>query len=148
MTRNFKKAALNSLDGKWGVGIGVSALFYFVPTLSASAIATFMYLIFALFIGIIGPDALFIYSIGGEPQVDPTALAVLILSYIGLGGVCFLIYSLIQGIFNYGYSVFLHLGKKDAKVDDVFSGFKKKNVFKSMKLGLLQAIFLFYGVSY
>ena len=53
MTRNFKKAALNSLDGKWGVGIGVSALFYFVPTLSASAIATFMYLIFALFIGII-----------------------------------------------------------------------------------------------
>ena len=39
MTRNFKKAALNSLDGKWGVGIGVSALFYFVPTLSASAIA-------------------------------------------------------------------------------------------------------------
>lgn len=61
MTRNFKKAALNSLDGKWGVGIGVSALFYFVPTLSASAIATFMYLIFALFIGIIGPDALFIY---------------------------------------------------------------------------------------
>ncbi|MGF2623996.1 DUF975 family protein, partial [Bacillus cereus] len=29
------------------------------------------------------------------------------------------------------------------KVDDVFSGFKKKNVFKSMKLGLLQAIFLF-----
>ncbi|PGA08343.1 DUF975 family protein [Bacillus toyonensis] len=145
MTRNFKKAALNSLDGKWGVGIGVSALFYFVPTLSASAIATFMYLIFALFIGIIGPDVLFIYSIGGEPQVDPTALAVLILSYIGLGGVCFLIYSLIQGIFNYGYSVFtLHLGKKeDAKVDDVFSGFKKKNVFKSMKLGLLQTIFIF-----
>ena len=69
MTRNFKKAALNSLDGKWG-RYRVSALFYFVPTLSASAIATFMYLIFALFIGIIGPDALFIYSIGGEPQVD------------------------------------------------------------------------------
>lgn len=145
MIGNLKKSALNSLDGKWGVGIGVSALFYFVPTLSASAIATFMYLIFVLFIGIIGPDVLFIYSIGGELQVDPTALAVLILSYICLGGVCFLIYSVIQGIFNYGYSVFtLHLGKQEeAKVDDVFSGFKKKNLFKSMKLGLMQAIFLF-----
>ncbi|KOS27051.1 hypothetical protein ADK17_16445 [Bacillus anthracis] len=32
MTRNFKKAALHSLDGKWGVGVGVSALFYFVPS--------------------------------------------------------------------------------------------------------------------
>ncbi len=41
MIGNLKKAALNSLDGKWGVGIGVSALFYFVPTLSASAIAFF-----------------------------------------------------------------------------------------------------------
>ncbi|EEL73088.1 Integral membrane protein [Bacillus cereus AH676] len=145
MTRNFKKAALNSLDGKWGLGIGVSALFYFVPTLSASAIAFFMYLIFVLFIGIIGPDALFIYSIGGEPQVDPVALAVLILSYIGLWVVCFLIYSVIQGIFNYGYSVFtLHLGKQEeVKVDDIFSGFKKKNLFKSIKLGLMQAIFLF-----
>ncbi|MBK4744736.1 DUF975 family protein, partial [Bacillus cereus] len=145
MIGNLKKAALNSLDGKWGVGIGVSALFYFVPTLSASAIAFFMYLIFVLFIGIIGPDALFIYSLGGQPQVDPVALAALILSYIGLWGGCFLIYSVIQGIFNYGYSVFtLHLGKQEeVKVDDVFSGFKKKNLFKSMKLGLMQAIFIF-----
>ncbi|SHL14531.1 Protein of unknown function [Bacillus sp. bc15] len=88
---------------------------------------------------------LFIYSIGGQPQVDPVALAALILSYIGLWGVCFLIYSVIQGIFNYGYSVFtLHLGKQEeVKVDDVFSGFKKKNLFKSMKLGLMQAIFIF-----
>ncbi|EJS66677.1 hypothetical protein ICY_04882 [Bacillus cereus BAG2X1-3] len=88
---------------------------------------------------------LFIYSIGGQPQVDPVALAVLILSYIGLGVVCFLIYSVIQGIFNYGYSVFtLYLGKQEeAKVDDVFSGFKKKNLIKSIKLGLMQAIFLF-----
>ena len=38
----------------------------------------------------------------------------------------------------------LHLGKQEeAKVDDVFSGFKKNNLFKSMKLGLMQAIFLF-----
>ncbi len=105
-----------------------------------------MYLIFVLFIGIIGPDALFIYSIGGEPQVDPVSLAVLILSYIGLWVVCFLIYSVIQGIFNYGYSVFtLHLGKQEeVKVDDIFSGFKKKNLFKSIKLGLMQAIFLFF----
>ncbi|WIY63728.1 hypothetical protein QRY57_10550 [Bacillus arachidis] len=29
MTRNLKKAALNSLDGKWELGIGVSALNYF-----------------------------------------------------------------------------------------------------------------------
>lgn len=61
-----------------------------------------------------------------------------------MGGM-FLIYSVIQGIFNYGYSVFtLHLGKQEeVKVDDVFSGFKKKNLFKSMKLGLMQAIFIF-----
>ncbi|PGY17772.1 DUF975 family protein [Bacillus cereus] len=145
MTRNLKKAALNSLDGKWGVGIGVSALNYFVPTLSASAIATFMYLIVGLFIGVIGLDVIFVYSISGQPQVDPTALVLLILSYIFLGLICFLIYSSIQGIFNYGYSAFtLHLGKnEDAKVDDVFLGFKKSNLFRSIKLGLLQAIFLF-----
>lgn len=150
MTRNLKKAAINSLDGKWGLGIGVSALNYFVPTLSASAIAGFMYLIVGLFIGVIGLDVFLIYSISGEPQVDPIALVLLILSYIFLGLICFLIYSSIQGIFNYGYSVFtLHLGKnEDAKVDDVFLGFKKNNLFKSIKLGLLQAIFLFYGVSY
>ncbi|SCC54995.1 Protein of unknown function [Bacillus wiedmannii] len=90
-------------------------------------------------------DVIFVYSISGQPQVDPTALVLLILSYIFLGLICFLIYSVIQGIFNYVYSVFtLHLGKtEEAKVDDIFSGFKKKNLFKSMKLGLLQAIFLF-----
>ncbi|EEK72621.1 DUF975 family protein [Bacillus mycoides] len=145
MIRNLKKAALNSLDGKWGVSIGVSALYYFVPTLSASAIASFIYLIFGLFIGVIGLDVFFIYSIGGQPQVDPTALVLLILSYFFIGLICFLIYSVIQGIFNYGYSVFtLRLGKnEDAKVDDVFVGFRKNNLFKSMKLGVLQAIFLF-----
>lgn len=145
MTRNLKKAALNSLDGKWGISIGVSALNYFVPTLSASAIATFMYLIVGLFIGVIGLDVIFVYSISGQPQVDPTALVLLILSYIFLGLICFLIYSSIQGIFNYGYSAFtLHLGEnEDAKVDDVFLGFKKSNLFRSIKLGLLQAVFLF-----
>lgn len=75
MIRNLKKAALNSLDGKWGVSIGGSALYYFVPTLSASAIASFIYLILGLFIGVIGLDVFFIYSIGGQPQVDPTALS-------------------------------------------------------------------------
>ena len=58
-----------------------SALYYFVPTLSASAIASFIYLILGLFIGVIGLDVFFIYSIGGQPQVDPTALVLLILSY-------------------------------------------------------------------
>ncbi len=145
LIRNLKKAALNSLDGKWGVSIGVSALYYFVPTLSASAIASFIYLIFGLFIGVIGLDVFFIYSIGGRPQVDPTALVLLILSYFFIGLICFFIYSVIQGIFNYGYSVFtLRLGKnEDAKVDDVFVGFRKNNLFKSMKLGVLQSIFLF-----
>ena len=81
MIRNLKKAALNSLDGKWGVSIGISALYYFVPTLSASAIASFIYLIFGLFIGIIGLDVFFIYSMGGQLQVDLTALVLLILSY-------------------------------------------------------------------
>ena len=145
LIRNLKKAALNSLDGKWGVSIGVSALYYFVPTLSASAIASFIYLIFGLFIGVIGLDVFLIYSIGGQPQVDPTAIVLLILSYVFIGLICFLIYSVIQGIFNYGYSVFtLRLGKnEDAKVDDVFVGFRKNNLCKSMKLGVLQAIFLF-----
>ena len=81
LIRNLKKAALNSLDGKWGVSIGISALYYFVPTLSASAIASFIYLIFGLFIGIIGLDVFFIYSMGGQLQVDLTALVLLILSY-------------------------------------------------------------------
>lgn len=65
-----------------GGGIGGSALNYFVPTLSASAIATFMYLIVSIFIGLIGLDVIFVYSISGQPQVDPTALVLLILSYI------------------------------------------------------------------
>ncbi|KMQ00976.1 membrane protein [Bacillus cereus] len=145
MIRNLKKAALNSLDGKWGVSIGGSALYYFVPTLSASAIASFIFLIFGLFIGVIGLDVFFIYSIGGQPQVDPTTLVLLILSYFFIGLICFFIYSVIQGIFNYGYFVFtLRLGKnEDAKVDDVFVGFRKNNLFRSMKLGVLQAIFLF-----
>ena len=145
MIRNLKKAALNSLDGKWGVSIGGSALYYFVPTLSASAIASFIYLILGLFIGVIGLDVFFIYSIGGQPQVDPTALVLLILSYFFIGLICFFIFFFIQGIFNYGYSVFtLRLGKnEDAKVDDVFVGFRKNNLFRSMKLGVLQAIFLF-----
>ncbi len=67
MIRNLKKAALNSLDGKWGVSMGGSALYYFVSTLSASAIASFIYLILGLFIGVIGLDVFFIYSIGGQP---------------------------------------------------------------------------------
>lgn len=102
MIRNLKKAALNSLDGKWGVSIGGSALYYFVPTLSASAIASFIYLILGLFIGVIGLDVFFIYSIGGQPQVDPTALVLLILSYFFIGLICFL--------FTVSYKVSLSMG--------------------------------------
>ncbi|MFD3450137.1 DUF975 family protein [Microbacteriaceae bacterium 4G12] len=140
MISDLKKRALSSLKGKWGLGAGASFLYWIVPTVSIYIMIIPLFLLSGLLIAM-NHDAFVSYSFSGEEEI----------TLIGVLGV-FLIYAFIfifsiaiQGIMNYGYkNITLRLAKQESTgIDGLFEGFRKNNIFKSIKLALLTTIYTF-----
>ncbi|TKI29298.1 hypothetical protein FC700_29330, partial [Bacillus mycoides] len=69
MISNLKREALSSLKGRWGLGVGSTFLNYLIPAASMYFIGIVVFLIFGLFIDVLGPENLVYYSYG-EPQIN------------------------------------------------------------------------------
>ncbi|PDZ66665.1 hypothetical protein CON30_15870 [Bacillus cereus] len=139
MISNLKREALASLKGRWGLGVGSTFLNYLIPVASMYIIGIVVFLIFGLFIDIIGPEN-FVYYSYGEPQINFG----LILSQIIVWAIIFILYIVVQSVMSYGYyTITLRLAKNESTtIGDLFAGFNSNNIFRAMKLGILQTIFI------
>ncbi|SFC82036.1 Protein of unknown function [Bacillus sp. 491mf] len=137
MISDFKKAALSSLKGKWGLGAGASFLYYIISTIGTFIIGFPLFFLGLLFSEIMNASA--------SPTGDERLNAVGATSYV----LTFVIISLVliglQSIMSYGYcNLTLRLAKRESTtIDDLFEGFRKKNIFKSIKLALLMSVYVF-----
>ncbi|MGG2066903.1 DUF975 family protein [Bacillus sp. S14(2024)] len=137
MISDFKKAALSSLKGRWGLGAGASLLYRVMSAVSVFIVGFSIFMLGVVLAEIIKSNALIV-----EEETLSTVLA-LIFGFIFVI-VCFALIA-VQSIMNYGYcNVTLRLAKKESTtIDDLFEGFRKKNVFKSMKLAVLMGVYVF-----
>ncbi|MGF9955027.1 DUF975 family protein [Bacillus mycoides] len=140
MISDLKKGALSSLNGRWGLGVGSTFLNYLIPAASMYLIGIVVFLIFGLFVDVIGPENLVYYSYG-EPKLNFGV----ILSQIIIWAIIFILYIVVQSVMSYGYyNITLGLAKNESTtIGDLFAGFKSNNIFRAMKLGILQTIFIF-----
>ncbi|MDZ5608548.1 DUF975 family protein [Bacillus pseudomycoides] len=145
MISNLKKAALSSLKGSWGLGAGVTLLYFVIPAIGMFIIGSIIFLLFSLSLAMINPDAFVYYSVTGETQMDTTAAFFVGLATFIMWVIIIFVFTAIQGMMHYGYCNFtLRLAKKEStKVGNLFEGFQRNNLFKSMKLAILQAIYIF-----
>ncbi|HDR7795533.1 TPA: DUF975 family protein [Bacillus luti] len=138
MIGEMKREALHSLQGKWGLGVG-STILYFILSYVVSMAAMFILLIPGMII--------FFLIIGFTGSVEEETLS------IGAGitfGIFYCIMLILSnasyGITSYGYTnVFLQISKReDARVDYLFEGFRGfKRMMKTMWAML--AILLYTG---
>ncbi|MCP1122660.1 DUF975 family protein [Bacillus sp. 3103sda1] len=137
MISDFKKAALSSLKGRWGLGAGASFLYYVLSSIGMFIIGFPLFFLGFLFSEIMNASA----SVTG----DETLNAVGAVSYVLTFAIICIVLIGVQSIMTYGYfNVTLRLAKKETTtIDDLFEGFRKKNVFKSMKLAVLMGVYVF-----
>ncbi|HDR7624501.1 TPA: DUF975 family protein [Bacillus mycoides] len=145
MISDLKKAALSSIKGNWGLGVVVTCLYYGIPAIGMFIIGCLIFMLFSLIIGMIDPDSFVEYSVTGEAIADSSAVLFLGLATVIMWAIIFIIYIATQSIMSYGYNNFtLRLAKKESTtISDLFEGFKKNNLFRSLKLGILQTILIF-----
>lgn len=145
MISDLKKAALSSLKGRWGLGAGASFLYYAIPSVAISIIAGPFFLLWSVWITMMGPSFFVEYSITGEEEINVVGLVFALVAYALLVVIMFIGSMAVQGIMNYGYyNVTFRLAKKESTtIDDLFEGFRKKNVFRSIKVGLLTGVYIF-----
>lgn len=136
---DLKREALSSLKGKWGLGVGATFLYHVLPAVSMYFIVFLVFSIFSFSLGIIEPGNLFYYS-NGETHLNFTGSLSLFIVF----AIIFILYIAVQSVMGYGYYNFtLRLAKYDATtIGDLFEGFKSNNIFRAMKLGILQTIFI------
>ncbi|MFD0769799.1 DUF975 family protein [Bacillus sp. CGMCC 1.60114] len=137
MISDFKKAALSSLKGRWGLGAGASFLYYVMSSIGMFIIGFPLFFLGFLFSEIMNTSA----SVTGEETLN----AVGAVSYVLTFAIICIVLIGVQSIMTYGYfNVTLRLAKKETTtIDDLFEGFRKKNVFKSMKLAVLMGVYVF-----
>lgn len=114
----LKQEALQSLKGKWGLGVG-STLLYVILSYIMSMVATFIVII---------PFALLFMSLGSSINLfeEQTVTIGFIVTFVILYGLMLLMNLGTYGITAYGYTnVFLNISKrKDATIDALFEGFR------------------------
>lgn len=137
MISDFKKAALSSLKGRWGLGAGASFLYNVISGIGIFIIGFPLFFLGILLSEIMNASA----SITGEETLN----AVGAVSYLFTFAIICIVLIGVQSIITYGYfNVTLRLAKKESTtIDDLFEGFRKKNVFKSMKLAVLMGVYVF-----
>ncbi|TKI23108.1 hypothetical protein FC700_31920, partial [Bacillus mycoides] len=66
------------------------------------------------------------------------------LSQIIIWAIIFILYIVVQSVMSYGYyNITLGLAKNESTtIGDLFAGFNSNNIFRAMKLGILQTIFI------
>lgn len=138
MIGEMKREALQSLNGKWGLGVG-STILYFILNYILSFVVSFIILIPGIFLmAIIGS------SISSFEEETATVGAVI--AIIVIYGLMFIVNLASYGIMTYGYmNLSLRLSKRDgAVIDCLFEGFRGfKRMLKAMKAML--AICLYTG---
>ncbi|CAG9611985.1 hypothetical protein BACCIP111899_01157 [Bacillus rhizoplanae] len=137
MISDFKKAALSSLKGRWGLGAGASFLYYAMSGIAMFIIGFPLFLLGILLSETMNASA----SITGEETLN----AVGAVSYLFTFAIICIVLIGVQSIMTYGYfNVTLRLAKKESTtIDHLFEGFRKKNVFKSIKLAVLMGVYVF-----
>ncbi|MBE7122195.1 DUF975 family protein [Bacillus cereus] len=145
MISDLKKASLSSLRGSWGLGVGVTLLYFGIPTVGMFIIGSLIFMLFSLILGMMGPDTFVEYSVTGDAITDSSAIFFLGLATIIMWAIIIIIYFGVQGIIHYGYCNFsLGLAKNEpVKINELFEGFQRNNLFRSLKLAILQAIYIF-----
>ncbi|MGG2134656.1 DUF975 family protein [Bacillus sp. S2(2024)] len=142
MISDLKKAALSSLKGRWGLGAGASVLNYVISMLGVGTIGVPMFLLWSLLAGMIAPNFVY-YSVTGEAEINVTLMIIMLVTYAFLWIIMFIVSITVQGIMNYGYyNLTLSLAKRESTtIDGLFEGFRKKNVFRSIKAAFLMAVY-------
>ena len=137
MIRDLKKAALSSLEGRWGLGVGASLLHRIIFGFSVYIIGLPISLLGIILAEIMQSNA----STTGEETLNAVLALIFVFTFVV---VCFAIIAVLS-IMNYGYcNVTLRLAKKESTtIGDLFEGFRKKNVFRSMKLAVLMGVYVF-----
>lgn len=138
MISDLKRAALSSLKGRWGLGVGASLLYNLISGIGMLIIGLPIFLLSILLMAaIIGSSA----SITEEETLSVVIFLIYAFTFVIA---CFAFIAVL-GIIYYGYcNVTLRLAKKESTtIDDLFEGFRKKNAFRSMKLALLMGVYVF-----
>ncbi|MDM5190925.1 DUF975 family protein [Bacillus sp. DX4.1] len=139
MIGEMKREALESLKGRWGLGVGATLLYY-ILTYAVMFVLFFIFLI---------PCVLLVLAMGGfadifsEEAFSIGALIILLLFYV----VFIVTVFASQGITYYGYSnTVLQLSRRsEVVIDSVFEGFRGfKRMMNTMKAMVL--ILLYSGV--
>ncbi|WP_459502430.1 DUF975 family protein [Bacillus sp. C1] len=135
MISDLKKAALSSLKDRWGLGVLSSFLYHVI-----SRVGIFIVGFPLLLLGILLSETMnSSYSITGDEKLN----AVGAFSYLLVFVVLFICLIAAQGIMNYGYcKVTLRLAKKESTtIGELFEGFRKSNVFRSIKVTILMTVY-------
>lgn len=137
MISDFKKAALSSLKGRWALGVGASLLYRVM-----SAVSVFIVGLPIFLLGVVLAEIIQSSTLITEEETLNVVLALIFVFIFVI--VCFAFIAVLS-IMHYGYcNVTLRLAKKESStIDDLFEGFRKKNVFKSMKLAVLMGVYVF-----
>ncbi|SFI72258.1 MULTISPECIES: DUF975 family protein [unclassified Bacillus (in: firmicutes)] len=142
MISDLKKAALSSLKGKWGLGVGTTFLYFVLPVVSMYITALVLTCMFAFSFSTIQAANFvdIIDIVDGEPKLNLTGSVSLFLGC----AILILIFIALQSMFDYGYYNFtLRLAKNESTtIGNLFEGFKSKHIFRTIKLGILQTILL------
>ncbi|CAM4067816.1 membrane protein [Bacillus manliponensis] len=136
MISEMKREALQSLKGKWGLGVG-GTLLYFIVSYAVSMLASLVVMIpgmmiFFLTAGLVG-------AFEGE-EMTAIGLLVFVILYVILLVVTLASY----GVTVYGYTnVFLQLSRtQDVTIDALFEGFRGfKKMMKTMKAMILICVY-------
>ncbi|MDM5157424.1 DUF975 family protein [Bacillus sp. DX1.1] len=136
MIGEMKREALESLKGRWGLGVGATLLYYILSYVITFALA----LIFVLFSLAVGGFADGIKGVFYEEFFSVGALLVFLLLYVAFIVVMFAS----QGITYYGYSnTVLQLSRRsNVTIDSVFEGFRGfKRMMTTMKAMILMLLY-------
>lgn len=135
MISGLKKAAVSSLTDKWGLAVLSSFLYHIISRVCMLIIGFPL-----LFLGILLSEIMnFSFSISGDEKLNAAGA----FSYLLVFVVLFICLIGAQGIMNYGYlKVTLRLAKKESTtIGELFEGFRKSNVFKSIKVTTLMTVY-------
>ncbi|WP_242223113.1 DUF975 family protein [Bacillus cereus group sp. BfR-BA-01380] len=144
MISDLKKAALSSLKDRWGLGAGATFLYYAIPSAVTSIIGGPMFLLWSVWITMMGPSAFVDYSVTGEEEINVIVFFSALAAYVLICAIMFIGSIAVQGIMMYGYfNITLRFAKQESTtIDGLFEGFRKKNVFRSIKLTLLMTVYI------
>ena len=132
----MKREALQSLKGKWGLGVG-GTLLYFIVSYAVAMFASIVVMIpgmiiFFLMTGLVG-------TFEGE-EMATTGLFLFIILYV----ILLVVILASSGVTMYGYTnVFVQLSRtKDVTIDALFEGFRGfKKMMKTMKAMVLICVY-------